>query len=739
MKRLISLLWFCVAVPVLAQSTLKQGQIIQESLTLSGGEYRFSGADRLDIPVLTITGNDLTIDFGGAVIRGNTQVNHPETFKGLGILIKNGKNIRLRNLTIRGYKVAIMAENVENLTIEDLNASYNYRPKLKSLRTRENIDDWLSFHQNEKDEWLNYGMAIYLKDCQNPTIRRVVATNGFNALMLMRVNGGLIYNNNFSFNSGLGIGMYRSSQNRILHNRLDWNVRGYSHGFYQRGQDSAGILIYEQSNQNQFAFNSATHSGDGFFLWAGQTTMDTGQGGCNDNLLYQNDFSHAPTNGIEVTFSRSIILQNRIHECDHGIWGGYSFESLVQGNDFAENRIAIAIEHGQYNQVLNNAFRKDQTAIRLWQREKEPEDWIYAQKRDTRSRFYHITGNRFVGHKTVLDVDRSENVRFYGNEVGASERFVSVKNATSAQIPVYGNRLSQVANWGSGLEIWADENKSLQTTLTPEMGLKGLDLPKPLPDGIDAMLPKNHPRGRKFILMTEYGPYNFTYPHVRIDSLAGDTYRFTILGQAGKWRVQAVKGLKNLSTSSGGFPATITATRGAGNEVALVLAYIGPAFETAFGETIPDNKPHLFEIRWIEPAWRWDVHFFAYEEASHPLKNPTAFQQVLAGKPIRSIQSRDLGYNWWRSPENDATIPPDRFATRAETTFEAAGKFNLQVTSDDGVRVWLDDKLILERWDIHVPTTDLIPLMLKGKHKIRVEHFEGGGFACLDVQLLERP
>ena len=78
-------------------------------------------------------------------------------------------------------------------------------------------------------------------------------------------------------------------------------MRGYSDGVYNRGQDSAGILIYEQSNSNYFYKNSVTHGGDGFFLWAGQTTMDSGKGGCNDNVLVKNDFSFAPTNGIEVT------------------------------------------------------------------------------------------------------------------------------------------------------------------------------------------------------------------------------------------------------------------------------------------------------------------------------------------------------------------------------------------------------------------------------------------------------
>ena len=48
--------------------------------------------------------------------------------------------------------------------------------------------------------------------------------------------------------------------------------------------------MYEQSCFNVVAHNSITHSGDGLFLWAGQSTMDSGKGGANDNLFYANDF-----------------------------------------------------------------------------------------------------------------------------------------------------------------------------------------------------------------------------------------------------------------------------------------------------------------------------------------------------------------------------------------------------------------------------------------------------------------
>ena len=83
---------------------------------------------------------------------------------------------------------------------------------------------------------------MYLRGCNFVTIKNCKVTGGQNALMLMECNDGMIYNNDFSFNSGIGIGMYQSNRNSIMYNRVVFNVRGYSHGVYNRGQDSAGML-----------------------------------------------------------------------------------------------------------------------------------------------------------------------------------------------------------------------------------------------------------------------------------------------------------------------------------------------------------------------------------------------------------------------------------------------------------------------------------------------------------------
>ena len=265
---------------------LKAGMVINSSVQVKKGKYLLNGYDSLNKPVILIKGNNIIVDFNNAILQGSKNKLLPNEFYGLAILVE-GNNITLKNAGISGYKVAVMAKNCIDLTIENCNFSYNYRQQLQSNWQHEDVSDWMSYHHNENDEWLRYGAGIYLKDCDRFVIKNNTITGGQCALMIMRCNDGMIADNDFSFNSAIGIGMYRSSRNNILHNKLDFNVRGHSQGFYNRGQDSAGILVFEQCNDNVFAYNSVTHSGDGFFLWAGQTTMDTGEGGCNNNYIYK--------------------------------------------------------------------------------------------------------------------------------------------------------------------------------------------------------------------------------------------------------------------------------------------------------------------------------------------------------------------------------------------------------------------------------------------------------------------
>ena len=362
-------------------------------------------------------------DFSGVKLDGPGD--SPEEYKGAGILVEGGSDITIRNARIRGHKIGIHAVNVKRLTLENCELSGNYRQRLNSTLEAEAGEDWLYGHQNDDSEWLRYGAAIYLDRCPDATIRNNVGRNGQNGICITRSDRARIYDNDFSFNSGWGLAMYRSSRCVVSHNKFDWCIRGYSHGIYSRGQDSTGILVYEQCSDNVFAYNSATHGGDGFFLWAGHETLDkTGEGGCNNNLLYRNDFSHAAANGIEATFSvGNKFIENRLEECDHGVWAGYSTETLIAENYIARCENGISIEHGNGNRIEGNTFEGNGIAIHLWwDKDEDLFATAYGKKRNVKSEDYSITGNTFRDDKTAIRLSQTTGVTIRANnfvKVGA--------------------------------------------------------------------------------------------------------------------------------------------------------------------------------------------------------------------------------------------------------------------------------------------------------------------------------
>lgn len=726
-----------ISLPFFAQPQLEltQGMAIRESVTIKPGVYNFHSKD-LDAPVITIEGNNITIDFNNSIINGNLDGQMPNEFKGLGILIKSGKNIIIKNLQVKGFKVALMAQDAENLEITDSDFSYNYRMKLYSIRERENFQDWLSYHNNENDEWLRYGAGIYLKGCNNALVKNVHITQNQNALLMKQCNNGLFYNNTFHFNSGLGIGMYRSSGNRIMHNILNFNIRGHSEGFYNRGQDSAGILVYEQSNNNTFAYNSATHSGDGFFLWAGNHTMDTGEGGCNGNLLYGNDFSYAPTNGVEVTFSSNKIINNKLVGCRYGIWGGYSFNSYIAGNEITDNDYGIAIEHGQDNAIEYNLFKNNDVGIQLWERLTQPGDWGYANKRDVQSRDYYIRRNVFVNDSIPLKISGTTRVA-----INDDNQFINFKKLLVADKP--NERFYLVKNDiynGENLEDAPKDVKSMNRILQPRKDLitkedwymPSLEVyaPEPLPDAMQ--IPENQYFSRAYMRINAWGPYNYEYPEIWLKSIENETYTFALLGPSGAWKVNKVTGLK-LNNSAPDDKIIGQRVKNV-DLIELELSYTGPAFTDQFGEEHPAGKPYTVRFSRYERRFDWQVQWHAYDDASDPLLHYDTFKNLKQQQALKTGQSQGLAYVWWGKPAEE--VPADRFATFAKTSFHITkGKYKIMLTSDDGVKLYLDGKLLIDRWDVHESTVDEIEVMLNGRHTIEIEHFDAGGLANLDFQI----
>jgi nitrous oxidase accessory protein NosD len=649
----------------------KPGLVITSTTTIRAGTYRLPSAG-LDAPVLTIRGRDITVDLTGVQLVGSADATDPDRFAGLAILIDGGERVTVKGARIRGYKVGILARNVSELRLSDNDVSNNWKQRLYSEVEQESLVDWMSYHNNEQDEWLRYGAGIYLSNVSGGDLDRNRAVQGQNGLMITRSRNLRIWNNELSFLSAIGLGLYRTTDSVIMHNRIDWCVRGYSHGFYNRGQDSAGILMYEQSSRNVVAYNSVTHGGDGLFLWAGQSTMDTGKGGSNDNLFYGNDFSHAPTNGIEATFSRNRFVANRVEENWHGVWGGYSYESLFLRNVFTRNTEAIAIEHGQDNVIALNTFTDDETGIRLWWNPTQDPNWGYPKHRDTDSRDYLLAGNTFTGVKTPSDITGTRNARR--------------EDTVPDTVPV----------------------------VTP---------PPRMPDGIDAMIPSGGRRGRQYIVVDEWGPYDWQSPKLWPAGRSDETpLRLRVLGPEGTWRLDEVRGAKS-SATSGSIPGELVLSPAPGNAVDMSVS-------------LRDNRGRGFGYERFFLPMLWSVRFYDFSHDPKLPENPEAFGRLLAGQPASLTRVQRLQLLSSRALAAD--VPVNHVAIAASADVEVpAGAYDLQVISDDGVRVWVDDRLVIERWEAHESAVDRAPIT-RGKHQLRVEYYELTGFAELRVDVVRR-
>lgn len=701
------------------EQPLVAGMKISKSMRVKKGVYRLDAPLSLGESLIIIEGNNITVDFNQAELKGSNKIKKPDGFFGVAILVRNGQNITIKNCKAKGYKLALLARNVKNLTLENCDFSYNYRQQLNSSQEKENVSDWMSYHHNEKDEWLRYGAAIYLRDCDSATISHCRVTGGQNGLMMTGCDNGLVFSNDFSFNSGIGIGLYRSSGNRVNNNRLIFNVRGYSHGIYNRGQDSAGILVYEQSDNNIFYRNNVTHGGDGFFLWAGQTTMDTGKGGCNNNLISDNDFSYAPTNGIEVTFSSNKIMRNRIFECDHGIWGGYSYQTVVEGNQFRNNRIAVAIEHGQQNSIVNNLFVRDKEAIKLWARKEQPADWGYAKYRDTRSAGYTIAINSFNNNGTVYNLSRTDSIELANNSYSGIETMFKVDSTVTHidSVDVWDHRLSSDP---------APIRVNLHDKFNPFEGAGKY-------------------AGRKNIRVTEWGPYDFRSPLIWLTNPTSlsDTLKFDLLGPKGKWVIKNFRGVHKPSATKGEFPASFTAQKlkGETTDIVIELEYVGESITTPFGEKLGAGKSYKFYFRKFFQPIDWDVLFFSMDTTVfNPLRETGLFAPNVRMAPVKTERVNKLDYAWWGGIKTAGQSYQQFITVAAGSAALKPGTYELAVTWDDAVRVYIDEKLVLDEWNPSLYKFDESPhrkikVQLSGNPKFRVEHLELGGFATLALSL----
>ncbi|HOT91380.1 MAG TPA: PA14 domain-containing protein [Anaerolineae bacterium] len=107
---------------------------------------------------------------------------------------------------------------------------------------------------------------------------------------------------------------------------------------------------------------------------------------------------------------------------------------------------------------------------------------------------------------------------------------------------------------------------------------------------------------------------------------------------------------------------------------------------------------------------------------------------ALSGSP--SLVRYETGLHFeWGTGSPGAGIPADNFSARFthDEWFEG-GTYRFSYRSDDGLRLWIDDQLIIDDWRDREATWSLVDhYVAPGSHRVRVEYYERGGNAALQI------
>jgi len=676
---------------------------IAADATIRPGIYRIADAD--DNGVVRITGDNVTVDFQGATLDGSAPSQAPDSFGGTGIVI-TGQSVTLRNVKVRGFKVGIYARGAAGLAVEDVDVSGNYARHLQSTPQREDLTDWISPHLNDQGQWRSrYGAGLYVEGSDRVTLRRVRARHGQNGIILDRVNDSKVCENDCSFLSGWGLAMWRSSRNVITRNAFDFCVRGYSHGVYNRGQDSAGILMFEQNNDNVIAENSATHGGDGLFGFGGTESLaGAGRTGNNGNLIIGNDFSYAAAHGIEMTFSfdNRIIANRMTGNAICGVWGGYSQDTLIAGNTFEGNgegaygseRGGVNIEHGRGNLITHNTFRSNKCGVYLWSDADShlmDEPWIKANHKGSAENT--ISHNVFSGDLVAIQLHKTTATRLVSNAIKDVPTPIEADSGSQPQIA---NELAVAWKAPDDYPLCGDAR---------QVGAR------------DSLA------GRDKIIVTEWGPYDYESTAILPSRVvSGSEAVFQVLAPRGAFTVAGVTGDVTVSPMEGALPALLT-VKAAKPDLRSFQFNV----ETA-GQTLSASGC-LLNVDWT-------VRFFGWSMDSDPRTQPEGWQRVAAGPPLDEIHTTNLDFDWALGNPTER-VPSDRFGTVAAATVTLpAGDWKIVTISDDGIRVLIDGAPVIDDWTWHPPKENsaVVPLSA-GSHHFRVEHFEIDGYAQLSFTL----
>lgn len=131
-----------------------------------------------------------------------------------------------------------------------------------------------------------------------------------------------------------------------------------------------------------------------------------------------------------------------------------------------------------------------------------------------------------------------------------------------------------------------------------------------------------------------------------------------------------------------------------------------------------------------------EKYFFQPGENEHGLAAEYFTNKNLEGKPAITKIDSQINFDWGGgSPFPN--FPDDNFSVRWTGVLKVPtdGDFIIDLVSDDGVRLYIDDKLVIDDWTDHSAQSDTYKMHFKKdkSYNIKLEYYEHGGDAIVKM------
>ena len=143
---------------------------------------------------------------------------------------------------------------------------------------------------------------------------------------------------------------------------------------------------------------------------------------------------------------------------------------------------------------------------------------------------------------------------------------------------------------------------------------------------------------------------------------------------------------------------------------------VASSTETAAAQ--PSATPQPADTATAIPVTAWRGEYFC---------NPG-----LEGEPALVRGDAHIDFHWGAGSPAPA-IPADGFSARWTLSTQLSGLYRFHAQADDGVRLWVDDQLLINEWHDADNRQYGVDWALSGEHIVRVEYYEHAGDASIKV------